>query len=370
MRRIALKILHDEAQADDVVQGAMLKALERPPPRNLRAWLAAVTRNLAISAWRSERSRGRRERAAAREERLPSVGHAVARLETQRQVVDAVLGLEEPYRSVIVLRFFYELSPREIADRLDVPLETVRTRLRRAQTSLRAHLQRHHEDRKAMLLALVPLLELPGRGPAVAAAGLAVGGGLVMKVKLAGAAALLLCGALVVWTATRNDRTTERSRTDMPVATTAPEPVQEPEPPPVPTGDTVVCAGRVVDALGAAVAGAEVLALHVLEAPRDTATFWHKVEKPEPAHPAAVTKTGPGGAFRLRLPKAQPLVLRAKAPGRVSETTFRIVPQRDTAGIVLRLLPAGHVRGVVVDADNRPVAGARLRLVDLTREPV
>ena len=56
----------------------------------------------------------------------------VARLETQRRVVDAVMALDEPYRTVVVYRYFDDLPPKEIAARLGVPVGTVKTRLKRA----------------------------------------------------------------------------------------------------------------------------------------------------------------------------------------------------------------------------------------------
>ena len=99
-----------------------------------------MVRHLALSRARSEQRRERRERTAARPEGLPSVAEGVARLELQRRVVEAVLALDEPYRSVVVHRFFYGLAPKEIARRLGVPLETVRTRQRRALERLRARL--------------------------------------------------------------------------------------------------------------------------------------------------------------------------------------------------------------------------------------
>ena len=52
----------------------------------------------------------------------------MARLELQRNVVEAVLALDEPYRGVIVHRYFDGLSIKAIARRLGVPVETVRTR--------------------------------------------------------------------------------------------------------------------------------------------------------------------------------------------------------------------------------------------------
>ena len=123
IRALARGLLNDDHAADDVVQETLVAALEADErPRNLRAWLGVVARNLALTARRGRRRRAARERRAASREALPSVDEGVARLELQRRVVDEVLALDEPYRGVIVHRFFYGLSLKEIARRLDVPL--------------------------------------------------------------------------------------------------------------------------------------------------------------------------------------------------------------------------------------------------------
>jgi RNA polymerase sigma-70 factor (ECF subfamily) len=58
----------------------------------------------------------------------------------QRAVVDAVLALPEPCRVAVLLRFFDELPPREIAERVGAPVETVRTRIKRGIELLRTRL--------------------------------------------------------------------------------------------------------------------------------------------------------------------------------------------------------------------------------------
>ena len=53
-----------------------------------------------------------------RGEQLESVDVTHERLAAQREVVDVVLALKDPYRSVILLRYYQDLSPTEIAERL------------------------------------------------------------------------------------------------------------------------------------------------------------------------------------------------------------------------------------------------------------
>jgi protocatechuate 3,4-dioxygenase beta subunit len=120
-----------------------------------------------------------------------------------RKVVDAVLALDEPYRSTITLRYFDELSPQEIARQLGVPVRTVKTRLRRALEQLQGRLDRvHGGDRGAWCLALLPLLPAPS---ASAGTGALTVGVLAMKKKLVVAAALICVAAtlMLTWHASR-----------------------------------------------------------------------------------------------------------------------------------------------------------------------
>jgi len=68
-------------------------------------------------------------------------------------VVEAVLGLAEPYRSVLVRRFSEDESVAEIAARLALPEPTVRTRLRRGLEQLRARLRSEMGGTPALFLA-------------------------------------------------------------------------------------------------------------------------------------------------------------------------------------------------------------------------
>jgi len=125
---------HDEHAAEDVAQEVRLVALREAPddPDHARAWLVRVARNLALRTQLRRTRRERRERSAAVHEALPSTLDLVARVNAQQRVADAVVALDEPYRSVVLLRYFDALTARDIAARQGVPIETVRTRIKRA----------------------------------------------------------------------------------------------------------------------------------------------------------------------------------------------------------------------------------------------
>ncbi|MFG0316921.1 MAG: RNA polymerase sigma factor, partial [Planctomycetota bacterium JB042] len=206
VRRLARGLVRDPDRADDVVQETWLAALRNPPRarESAAAWFRSAARNVASKLDRGERRRVRRETAVATTEPVaPDAGELVHRLTLQRAAVDAVLALSEPTRTTIVLRYFEDLSPTEIADRLGVPRNTVRARLRRGLERLRADLDaRHDGDRSRWLAAMLPLA---GIEPATLAAGAAAGtigtlGAWTMAAKSLSSVAAATAFSWVAWT--------------------------------------------------------------------------------------------------------------------------------------------------------------------------
>ena len=209
LRRLAHSLLDDAAAADDVLQQTWLTALEKRPrdPGALRGWLASITRNLAREGGRRNARRRAWEAGAARPEALPDTQEIVERESVRRQVVEAVLALDEPYRSAILLRFYEELPPRRIAERLGVPVETVRTRLKRGLAQLGRRLDgAHGGDRRRWVAGLIPLAlanEAAAATPLLLLPGLSVlGPGAQMA---AGALLMLGLAAGAVWWLARDD---------------------------------------------------------------------------------------------------------------------------------------------------------------------
>ena len=162
-----------EDRADDLVQEVWLAALKQPRVSAPRAWLASVVRNLANVTRRREYARRRRETLVARPEKDSSCPEKLMeRYELQRLIVGLVGQLEEPYRSTVLLRYMEELSTKEIANRQDVAVTTVRGRLTKALEKLRGNLDRAHGGkRQVWLKVLVPTAGLgavSSSAPAVA----------------------------------------------------------------------------------------------------------------------------------------------------------------------------------------------------------
>jgi RNA polymerase sigma-70 factor (ECF subfamily) len=167
VRRLARGLVADAHLAEDLAQDALLLALERPPrSAGLRGWLAAVVRNLAAEGRRSAGRRLTREESAARGEALASTEELVQRTAARRDLVDAVLGLSEPYRTTLMLFYFEELSLRSLAQHQGTPIATVKARLARGRAALRKSLdQRAGGAERALALVLLPLAQDGPRPP-------------------------------------------------------------------------------------------------------------------------------------------------------------------------------------------------------------
>lgn len=133
--RAALAILGDAPEAEDAVQDAFLRYLEKrpdfPDEGRERAWFLKVTANGCKS-----RLRARTRRPVLRlTEEIPAseVGGCA--------VVEAVLGLKEKERAVVHLYYYEGYSTDEIAAILGERPGTVRSRLSRARSALREMLK-------------------------------------------------------------------------------------------------------------------------------------------------------------------------------------------------------------------------------------
>jgi RNA polymerase sigma factor (sigma-70 family) len=139
--RLALSLVRDRSDADEIAQDTWLAAKQHAPhDRPLRPWLSRVVLNLVRMRARGNTRRLKRESSLVIEDNAPSPEELVDRVELQRALVDAVLGLAEPYRATVLLHFVEGLSCAEIARRFQIPDGTVRRRLKVALDELRDQL--------------------------------------------------------------------------------------------------------------------------------------------------------------------------------------------------------------------------------------
>jgi RNA polymerase sigma-70 factor (ECF subfamily) len=372
MRAIARSLVGDENAVDDVEQRTWLTVLRnRRPVVSVRGWLRHAVRSAAADEFRSASRRRAREEASARPESLPPTDHLAAQAEAQRAVAAAVTGLPEPYRTTVLLRYFEELSLDEVAARMGVPLETVRTRLRRAHALLRDALDREFGDRRKWALVLLPLT----RPRHLVPIGAATGGALLMaantKTVAAVAAAVLLLTAAGWWAAdvaTRPDDTAVAIGDAMsqPVAA-APPRTKSPAITPKADDSAAVAAGIVLgvdvaDATGRPVAGARVAMKPIARDPAlgpesdwgDSFLTLRSAAAPAPSRTATTSEGGTADVAGLA-PGAWRLVVSAEGFATSSEPVT-VTPSPGRRHVVL--VPGCALTGLVLLPSGAPAAGA------------
>jgi RNA polymerase sigma-70 factor (ECF subfamily) len=141
--RIALSVLHDRAEAEDVLQETFLELWRsatryQPERAALSAWVATIARSRAIDRLRVLRVRERGVEAFGLEVG-PSPRTPEQHLESgrdRRRVREALKALPVEQRRVLGLAFAQGLSQREISERTSTALGTVKTRTRLASRKL------------------------------------------------------------------------------------------------------------------------------------------------------------------------------------------------------------------------------------------
>lgn len=150
--------LHDESLAQDVYQTTLLHLHQKCPQfteaRRVRPWLYSIATHAAIDVLRHE---GRHPMASLDEDRTdgpldvaivklleaagPSPLEELEANETAQWTREAVKSLPHPLRVVVLLSYFQSMTLNEIAEALDLPLGTVKSRLHKALEQLSASLQ-------------------------------------------------------------------------------------------------------------------------------------------------------------------------------------------------------------------------------------
>jgi len=325
--------------------------LEHPPEldRPVRPWLVTVMMNRWRMDRRSEARRRAREQAIEAPD--PEAPDPAERAQALRRLGEAVEALAEPYRSLVIARYFDGKTSIQLAEELGIPAVTVRTRLLRALEKLRKQLD-ESAPRKKWMRALAP-------APLGFFSGAKATGALLLF-----ALVLVFGGIYYALPRLRSSSTTPSSAVATAKTSGAIRAETTPAIAPEPTAgqgrarvelvDTASggAAGRIIDwSTGEGVVGAEL-------------TFTSE------GH-AVTLKTGEEGAFELSGDKPAAYALaQVTAPGYVpysaqdqhSGVSFELAPGRMVRGLSVFLFPLVEYSGRVVDTTGAPVAGAKVTL--------
>lgn len=150
---IILRILNENAEAEDVLQEVFLRVWERAASYNSElsppsVWLTRIARNLAIDRLRSKMSKVRdREDNLELHTNLEDADRrarpddVAIHSERQHEIAEAMRQLSADQRTLIEYAYFRGYTQSELAEHFKLPLGTVKTRVRSGMTTLRTRLQ-------------------------------------------------------------------------------------------------------------------------------------------------------------------------------------------------------------------------------------
>lgn len=155
---LGYRMMGNPTEAEDVAQETFLRAYANLSTYNashkFSTWIYRIATNLCIDRMRKKKAdfsldaeldNGGEEGGSTLYGRIAAPDRSpeedVVRLETQEEVQRAIEALPENYRSAVILKYLHDLSLQEIADILEVPVTTVKTRIHRGREALRAVLQ-------------------------------------------------------------------------------------------------------------------------------------------------------------------------------------------------------------------------------------
>jgi len=372
IRALARDLTGTPQEAEDLAQDAWVAALDTRargnPARSWGGWLAGTLQRMAARGRRGAQRRRTREQRVAPADALPSAAEICAREEARRRVVEAVLGLDEAARAVLLLRYFENLPPRAIAQRLNLPVETVRTRTRRALERLRLQLDAEHGGGRAQwMAALLPWSRIPPAAPALEIAIMSA------KSKILAAGMLLL---LLAFLFLRKDapqappgappELADAAQADAAGADAGAAAVgTDPQSPAL---ERAAAAGAPA-APAASAEGRGTLIVRVVRAAdgQPAPDEWLRVyqwNQPHPHFHALEARTDAQGLARFaNLPAGEIAAILHRGSGRAAQNHGRVQPGEETT-VDLRLERGIRIDGAVRDAAGAPVPAADVWLSD------
>jgi RNA polymerase sigma-70 factor (ECF subfamily) len=143
---VALKVLRERSSAEDVTQEAYVQILGQaqrfdPSEGTVTACVASIAHRRAVDTVRRSEARRRRERNQPVTPASDETSEPVLILDQRRRVNAALRSLSDLQREAIELAYLEGLTYREVAEHLDKPLGTIKTRMRDGLMRLRSILE-------------------------------------------------------------------------------------------------------------------------------------------------------------------------------------------------------------------------------------
>jgi RNA polymerase sigma-70 factor (ECF subfamily) len=139
---IALRMVHERVDAEDVSQLAFVRAFQKlttfNPKYKFFSWLYRITVNEALNFLKQKRQFEPIDDESQGEEAEGSrLGESEEEEQREQKIQDSLMELRVDHRAVVVLKHLQGLSYAEIAQILEIPEKTVKSRLFTARTILK-----------------------------------------------------------------------------------------------------------------------------------------------------------------------------------------------------------------------------------------
>lgn len=161
LRKFALHLTRNKADADDLVQSTFLRALEKADyfedGTSLRKWTSKIMFNLFVTDYRRktkfETQYDPEPYIMSQSVSAPQEGEAEL-----HAVGDAMARLSADHREILTMVCIKDMPYQEVADALGIPVGTVRSRLSRARESLTALMNQGHANNNAVAAHIIPVI--------------------------------------------------------------------------------------------------------------------------------------------------------------------------------------------------------------------
>jgi RNA polymerase sigma factor (sigma-70 family) len=143
---VVVRITPTRAEAEEVLQEVYLKvwgsaSTFSPAAGTGIGWLVSIARNRAIDIARSRKAAATDNQETDWFDRIASAGNLEGEIMDRTALVRCLQGLEKPVRDMIVLAYVDGASREELAERFACPVNTVKTKLHRGLSTLKACLE-------------------------------------------------------------------------------------------------------------------------------------------------------------------------------------------------------------------------------------